>query len=181
MNREVTMSKTTKMMMMIAGVLFFVIIIGVNIGNRGDKDGWRFGNWGNENVEVPENVAPNDINEEAEADDEPQPDKQVTASTYEEGLEKAKEHDMPILIVFHANWCGWCTKMKETTLSDKAVEEVMRSYVFLSVDTQEDKKTTGKFKVRGLPSYTIVDGEGETLKKGRGYKDAEAFIEWLEI
>lgn len=107
------------------------------------------------------------------------PKTQITVSTYQEALTKSEELGMPIMILFGADWCQWCVKMHKETLPDSNVKSVMMNYIFLKVNTDNDRDTTKIFGISGLPSYVICNSTGEKLKSGSGFKNANDFSEWL--
>lgn len=104
---------------------------------------------------------------------------QVTASDYNDAVKKSEQFGMPIAIIFRAEWCHWCKKLKEETLTDSKTKSMMKNYVFLEVDVDLDTVTAKKFGVLGLPSYVITNSKGDKLKSGSGYKDSNSFSEWL--
>ena len=167
---------TTVLLAGITTGLFFAIMVGY--GMKTENKNQPLGDtWKNEApVEPPyvEEIMPND----GEGKEEPM--NQIVASSYQDALDKAKKHDKKILIIFHADWCHWCTKMENETLNDQAVKDMMKNYVFLSVDTDKDKQTAGMYEVHGLPSYVVANSNGRKLKNGSGYKVSKDFVIWLQ-
>jgi protein disulfide-isomerase len=95
---------------------------------------------------------------------------------YPAALKVAKERQLPLLIQFTgSDWCIWCKRMEAACLSRPEFLEAMRGQcVLVVVDfphtvpqsdalKAQNKALAAKFqKVSGLPSYTLVDGDGET-------------------
>ncbi len=109
----------------------------------------------------------------------PLPQSQIVAGNYKESLQKAEEYNMPILVFFMADWCGHCKNMKAKTLPDKNVVEMMKNYVVVYVDADNDRETIRKFGVIGLPSFVITNSKEEKLKLQSGYMNPNEFYEWL--
>lgn len=175
------MKNTTAMMVAVIVVLFMVLFYGMKTRQDHQNNNWQHDTWSQHDFERPDVLdVETDDNDDADDEDEDKVKKQITAKNYRDALKKSKEHKMPILIMFHADWCHWCTKMEHSTLSDRSVKELMKNYVFLSLDTDKDRRTTRKFGVRGLPSYVVTDHTEKTLKKGSGYKGANDFSKWLK-
>jgi thiol-disulfide isomerase/thioredoxin len=105
---------------------------------------------------------------------------QLTTNSYDEATKMSAQYGMPILVVFHADWCSWCKRMEQNTLSDQRVQEIMTNYIYVRVDTNRDRSTANKFGVRQLPSYIITNSRDASLKSGSGYKDANSFARWLD-
>jgi thiol:disulfide interchange protein len=105
--------------------------------------------------------------------------RQITASTYQEAIKLSGQHGVPVLIIFEADWCGWCKKMKKETLADVKVKEAMKNYILVIVDTDKNRTVAAKFGVQYLPAYAITNVQQAKLKSGGKYKDAKQFVSWL--
>lgn len=165
------------MVMFMFGVL---IVYDLNVKHKLEKtfkkENWEWkDNWVGQkpNGEIPEDVKPKNEAPKGEISHD-----QITASNYDEAMKKSKELNMPILIMFEADWCSWCHKMKKETLQDEKVKSLVKNYIFLAVDADSDVNTTKKFAVYGLPCYAIVKNE-QKVKMDSGYKNADSFAEWL--
>jgi len=168
----------TTYLMVVTVIALFVIIAGTMLmkdtgpvfGPTPAQDKWEFGDF--ESQEKFEKEQEKEV-------EKPKVIKQVKAKNFAEAKMKSKELERPILIVFGATWCHWCDELKQKTLSNSKVKEMMKNYVFLYVDSDKDRKTVRKFKIRGLPSYIIADSRERDLKSGSGYKEADEFEKWL--
>lgn len=107
------------------------------------------------------------------------PNGQVVATSFPDAVAKSKQYNMPILAFFEADWCSWCQKMKKEVLSDSKVKDAMLMYVFVRVDTDNNRETAQKFNIRSLPSYVITDSSQRTIRQEKGYKSASEFETWL--
>lgn len=105
----------------------------------------------------------------------------------------AGKRDLSV-IFFMAEWCGWCSRLKNETLADSTVIQILgESYNIAYVNYQADstvsylgqRVTCGEltseiYGVRGFPSMAFCDRDGELLGMAPGYKSAAAMIELLE-
>lgn len=150
-----------------------------NILRKDRADNWQ---WNNEWTDEPKETTPFKPQPEEEVQKEEKTEEiksQIVATNYQEALKKSGELGKPILLVFSAKWCSWCDKLKNETLTDPEVKNLMMNYIFLIVDTDRDGKTGQKFGVRGLPSCVITNCNEEKLKADAGFKPATVFAEWL--
>lgn len=102
-------------------------------------------------------------------------------TTYEEALAEAKRSDKKILVVFGAEWCGWCKKLKSQTLDSQEVTKALAdaNTIEIYVNTDQRKDLARKYKVRGIPAYVLIDKNETELRNGSGYKDPANFVNWL--
>jgi thiol-disulfide isomerase/thioredoxin len=110
----------------------------------------------------------------------PQPNgPQLIAGSYAEALQKSGETGKPVLAFFTADWCTWCKKMKNETMTDSRVQSVLKNYILVYVDSDHDRNAVRKFGVDGLPSYVITNSREDKLKVETGFKSPEIFSSWL--
>lgn len=105
----------------------------------------------------------------------------VEAATYQEALTKAGELGRPIVVVFGADWCHWCKKLESETLPDAKVKAMLTNYVYVHVNTDNNRAVVSKFGVSGLPSYVITNSKEEKLKFGSGFKNGASFADWMNV
>lgn len=104
-----------------------------------------------------------------------------TYTSYAEAVEAAKSLKRPIFLYFGAEWCGYCKKMKSTTLADTEVKDKLaKEYVPCIIDTDKDRATARKYKVSGIPAYMILSPDETIMARTSGMKSKEEFLEWLK-
>ncbi|MFC1702851.1 thioredoxin family protein [Patescibacteria group bacterium] len=89
---------------------------------------------------------------------------------------EAKPHT---IVVFHADWCPWCRKLKEDTLSDPAVIEALKPFGKVSVDTETNPATSAAYEVSGIPAIVVLDGNCNEVLRIPGFVDAERLLDEL--
>mgnify|MGYP002712334473 FL=1 len=63
---------------------------------------------------------------------------------YKTALQKAKKENKELMVLMVTNYCPWCSKFEKKTLSDKKVDDAVKSkYIPLIINRQEG----------GFPSY----------------------------
>jgi thioredoxin-related protein len=101
--------------------------------------------------------------------------------SYEDAMVLSKESGSDVFIYFSADWCKYCTSMKNDTLENKeAKKHLLKNFVFLNINVDENKKIKNKYNVKSLPDCVIVNSNGEVIKRSSGYKSPEKFLQWIE-
>ena len=96
------------------------------------------GNFEWENQWENENKPKQDPIVEEKEEDEEKP-VQIIAANYQDALVKSKNTGKKVLVLFEANWCDWCKKMKNETFKDQKVKDSMMQYVLVFVDVDANK------------------------------------------
>ncbi len=69
----------------------------------------------------------------------------------------------PVLLDFHASWCGPCRQMRP-----EVEKLVQKGYPVKSVDIDRSPELSERYKVSAVPTYVIVDARGKALAKTSG-------------
>lgn len=82
----------------------------------------------------------------------------------------------PLLLVFGADWCGFCKKLEQTTLEDKAlVAYIHANFVPVHLDADKDERVCEILEVSSLPCTVILTPDADLLDKFIGYLDTAGF------
>ena len=92
----------------------------------------------------------------------------------------------PILVVFGAEWCGYCKKMERTTLAHpQTVALINERFVPVHLDLTDQKNPTaekrvaGILKVEKLPTSVVLTSDADLLGRISGYQSSARFYEKL--
>lgn len=82
-----------------------------------------------------------------------------------DALVEAKAKQAPVLLDFHAPWCYSCYFMQKNVLTGAEWAKVERNMVVvaLDADSPEGSAIKEQFAVKALPSYVLLNAEGEEL------------------
>jgi thioredoxin-related protein len=100
---------------------------------------------------------------------------------YAKGMDLAKNQNKPVFLYFHADWCTYCTKLKNTTFQDALVLKYLKdNFISITVDTDKDQERANQWKVKGLPTLWFLKSDHSKITSIPGYIDAEQFLNALK-
>jgi len=88
--------------------------------------------------------------------------KNVTTEAFEAEVLKS---EIPVLVDFHAVWCGPC-KASAPALKD-AAREFEGEIAFVKVDVDEEPTLAKTYEVQGVPTFIIIK-DGQPVKRFQG-------------
>ena len=87
--------------------------------------------------------------------------------------EEAKKLNRPLVVHFHAVWCGPCKIMEREVLHTSQVLKTLDSgFVAVKVDVDRNSKVTSRFGVKGMPTDLVIGPDGKILSRSEGYDPA---------
>lgn len=98
----------------------------------------------------------------------------VTDANYQN---EVMESDVPVLMDFHATWCGPC-KMLSPVLEQVAAE--MTNAKICKIDVDQAPALAQKFNVVSVPTLVVMN-KGEVITVEAGVKNKNAIIEMLSV
>ena len=126
--------------------------------------------------------------------------------TFEEAVKLNETAPKKIFIDVYTDWCGWCTKMDQTTFIDPAIVEYMNDnfyavkfnaeqkepvefmgYTFINEAAEGAKRSTHQLAAALLqgkmsyPSYVFMNEKNQAITVVPGYSKAEEFITILRF
>lgn len=96
----------------------------------------------------------------------------------------AKDSGKFVYVCFSgSDWCGWCIKLEQEVFSEATFAPAVKErYELVYIDSPRDQDRlsarakeknpalTKKFKIRGFPSYVILNPDGSELTRGSAYR-----------
>ena len=99
----------------------------------------------------------------------------VIKDDYETAKVLAKETDMPILLIFSADWCGYCQQLKKDMPN---IQDIDR-YIVCIIDIEINPDLKQQMGIRSLPTSVIINqANSHEISRKSGYKATE-YSRWL--
>lgn len=100
--------------------------------------------------------------------------------TYETARAAAEKHDLPLLIHFHASYCGPCRQMSSQVFSNREVQQQLRSgLAAVEIDVSRDPALAAQFGASSIPRDVVVYRDGTTETLNVGFKSVLAYMSLL--
>jgi hypothetical protein len=77
------------------------------------------------------------------------------------------EQSAPVLLDFHASWCGPCQEMRPAI-----AQLIDKGYPVKSIDIDRSKSLAARYRVQEVPTFVVVDSEGRELARTTGLRPA---------
>ena len=89
----------------------------------------------------------------------------VISKQYDKGqsYEKALKKEMPILVFFYVDWCGYCQKFAPVfnkIEKDKLIKKSV-AIAYINCEDPANEKLIKEFKVQGFPAVYVINHSGE--------------------
>lgn len=94
----------------------------------------------------------------------------------EDALKTAKQKQMPIMIDFYTDWCGWCKKLDQETYSNSEVKKLAEQFISVKIDGDRYPELISKYGVSGYPTIVFLSYEGGVDGTVVGFREAANFV-----
>ncbi len=100
-----------------------------------------------------------------------------TPLSFDEALVRARAEKKLVFVDLYADWCGWCTRMDEDVFTNERVQTALLGYIPIKVDADRGgRSVAARYRVSGLPTFLLVNGDGEVVGRFDGYMPVDAFL-----
>lgn len=105
----------------------------------------------------------------------------ISWNDYTPGMSLAGKEGKNIFLYFHADWCGYCTKLKKETFTDDRIKAYLNDhFVSIGVDTDKREKLARQWGVRGLPTLWFLEPDGTKINNLPGFVNADQLLSILK-
>ncbi len=98
----------------------------------------------------------------------------VTDHNFETEVLKAVE---PVLVDFHATWCGPCKAMAPAL--EQVATELAGKVKVVKVDVDENPKVTGEYGIRAMPTLLLFKGGKVAAQHTGAIVQKKKLEEWI--
>lgn len=109
------------------------------------------------------------------------PAQAIKADSYDEALKISGEKGMPVLVIFSGDHCQYCRKFKSEVLPSAKVQNALKGYVYVIVDTgsRAGQRVASKYGLKYIPAFAITNHKEDKLKFDEKYMSSDQFSRWL--
>ena len=96
---------------------------------------------------------------------------------FEKAEAQSKERGVPLVIHFHAHWCGLCRTMESEVLQTAEVHAALRSGIIgVKINSDDRRDLVSRFGISALPTDVIISPDGKVLSKTLGSPGRSAYV-----
>ena len=114
--------------------------------------------------------------------------------SYDQAIKKSKIENIPTMIFFYSNNCGWCRKLEDETFSDEQVKNLMnKNFAIVKINSDstriiskdgeeisERQLSQMVYQVNANPTIWFLSSNGERIAPLPGYAPVDDFINVLQ-
>lgn len=101
-------------------------------------------------------------------------------TSYDEALKASAAQHKPMLILFGAEWCGWCKAMERDSFNDPDVKPLLEGFIKAKIDIDQASRVAFAYEVKSVPRLIATNIHGEVTADQLGYLDADQLAEFLQ-
>ncbi len=100
---------------------------------------------------------------------------------YTQGVNLAKTEKKPMFLYFRADWCKYCTKLKNITFVDKDVFNYLNNnFISIKIDIEKQKNFAMEWGIRGVPNSWFLKADNSKISNIPGYIAPDQFLNILK-
>lgn len=104
------------------------------------------------------------------------------AAGYNRAIGEQSVNRRPVLVYFHTDWCGWCTKLESDTFTTAAFSRRYPALTKVKVNAEgsaDERRLASQYGVRGFPTVIVIR-DGRPAERIVGYLPPDAYMAQLD-
>jgi thiol-disulfide isomerase/thioredoxin len=99
----------------------------------------------------------------------------------DQAVKQAAAAGKPLVIEFHASWCGPCKMFETQVLPDARVQKALETVMFVQYDIDKSPGTEAATKLGSIavPTFLVVDGNGIERARHQGAPSVDDFVKFV--
>ena len=96
----------------------------------------------------------------------------------ETALARAKKENTFVLLDFYTDWCGWCKRLDRDVFAKDEFKSAAAQVIGVKINAEKSKENRALARSFGVSSYPrlfVLDKEGRTLERIKGYMALKEF------
>jgi tetratricopeptide (TPR) repeat protein len=93
--------------------------------------------------------------------------------SFESGMDSAREKNLPVIIDFYTDWCGFCKVLENKIFPDPEVSKELSQFQKIRINGDQNRDLVSKFKIKGYPTVLFLDSKGGYLGRVVGLPSAK--------
>jgi thioredoxin-related protein len=94
----------------------------------------------------------------------------IFLDNHQEAVEVSKKFKQRLLLIFSADWCSYCVKLKNDISKNM---DIFEDTTICTVDIDKNPSIAKKYGVKKIPKTVIFDSTGKQIKEITGYFDVK--------
>ena len=103
-----------------------------------------------------------------------------TPAFFREAVGRARATNRPLVIIFGANWCAPCQRLKSETLENVSVASLLATTELVNVDLDGEPELGRFYVVSSVPCVLFVDTRGAIVDRLVGFEPPSLFVSRLK-
>ena len=92
----------------------------------------------------------------------------IFLNDYNQAVKISKELNQSLILLFSADWCVYCIKLKKDISNN--IDKFEDTTICI-IDIDKNKNLSKKYGVRSIPRTLVFDNKGNKIKEFKGYID----------
>lgn len=100
---------------------------------------------------------------------------------YTAAMQRAKDDNKPVLLMFSASWCGPCNRMKKEVFTQPKVQKALQAWTPIYIDGDKQRQLMKTYKVEAFPTFIVAKPDGTQMGRFVGGVGDDEFLRVITV